>query len=285
MTTTDFVTCKIMGGLGNQLFQIATALAYGWQHDVPVVFEAIKSSESIFENRPTYWQSLFHQLQTRNTLNINVATTYKHPQFSYSPIPKIPAPVLLEGYFQSYKFFHKYRDQLLKTICLPTQTIADIQTTYHSLLALDNKIGIHIRRGDYLKLKHYHTVLSQTRYYQKALLQFKQCPNLIIFSDDIEWCKKEFKTLTTPWPQKLFKSKVEQYHQKHRCHFVEDTDIVEFFLLSQCNHHIIANSSFSWWAAYLSPKQGNVVAPKKWFGRKTDADSTKDIYLPHWTII
>jgi len=94
-----------------------------------------------------------------------------------------------------------------------------------------------------------------------------------------------FKKISTPWPNNMLKKSINKYHEQNSFYFVEDNDITEFFLLSQCEHHILANSSFSWWASYLSPNNGTVVAPKKWFGKKSNVNSTKDLYLPNWMVI
>ena len=279
------VTCKIVGGLGNQLFQIAATLAYAWKHNKTAVFIYADESESIFQKRPTYWNSFFHNIPTTNSLDFSTYKTYKDPMFSFTPVPLHNSNVLLDGYFQSYKYFDTFRDKLKSTICLPDIEKQIIQKKYHSLLLLKNKVGVHIRRGDYLKLKQFHTVLSNTDYYKKALKAFSKNTSFLIFSDDISWCKKMFKKISTPWPNNMLKKSINKYHEQNSFYFVEDNDITEFFLLSQCEHHILANSSFSWWASYLSPNNGTVVAPKKWFGKKSNVNSTKDLYLPNWMVI
>ena len=126
-----------------------------------------------------------------------------------------------------------------------------------------NSISIHYRRTDYCNLG---LTISDTGYYQKALnllLQKIESPEIFIFSDDLVWAKSNVKF---PFPVT----------------FVFEPDYIEMFLMSQCKHNIIANSTFSWWAAWLnSNSEKIVVAPKSWHNKKAN---TK-IYPAEWTVI
>ena len=105
---------------------------------------------------------------------------------------------------------------------------------------IDN-VSIHVRRGDYVNNPFY-VDLMETEYYPKAMAQFPDA-EFILFSDDIEWCKN----------QDIFKG----------CEFAEGTELEDLNLMASCRGHIIANSSFSWWGAYLG--RGQVVAPLEWY--------------------
>ncbi len=148
----------------------------------------------------------------------------------------------------------------------------------------ENTISIHIRRSDYLVLQHAH-VLQPISYYKRALetlstklglsleeLRIKY--ELVIFSDDIGWCKE----------QEIFNN--------YRCKFMEPLEenvdlnvIIDLYSMAECEHNIIANSSFSWWGSYLNRnKEKVIIAPKNWFASKGPKD-WRDIYTSDMIII
>ncbi len=135
-------------------------------------------------------------------------------------------------YLQDPKYFEKYANEIKALFG---------DATWQGLDLIDY-VSIHVRRGYYVGNSFY-IDLTQTDYYQKAMGEF---PNrsFLVFSDDIEWCKK----------QEIFKD----------CNFSEDlSELDDLNLMIRCNGHIIANSSFSWWGAWLG--KGKVVAPKQWY--------------------
>ena len=103
-------------------------------------------------------------------------------------------------------------------------------------------VAIHVRRGDYVG-HNFYIDLIETDYYQNAMAEFLGS-KFVVFSDDIQWCKE----------QDVFKG----------CEFSHGTEIEDMNNMASCVGHIIANSSFSWWAAYISPYSKKIVAPKKW---------------------
>jgi hypothetical protein len=132
-------------------------------------------------------------------------------------------------YVQDEKYFEKYKDE--------------IREIFGAGIGGIDKVSIHVRRGDYVGNPFY-IDLTRTEYYQKAMRMFKN-KKFLVFSDDIEWCKR----------QEIFRG----------CEFSEGNDeITDLNLMASCKGHIIANSSFSYWGAYLG--KGRVVAPKAWYG-------------------
>ena len=127
---------------------------------------------------------------------------------------------------------------------------------------------MHVRRSDYLSTTNvaYHSNCGDN-YYENAINEFDSNLPVLIFSDDTEWCKQ----------QDIFKPKR---------FFISETgnNLMDMCLMTMCNHHIIANSSFSWWGAWLANSQ-NVVAPKQWYGPAGAHQSTQDLYLPHWKVL
>lgn len=176
------------------------------------------------------------------------AERYHEPTFHYSEVPKFSI-VDLFGYFQTDKYFPE-----------------NYQLTFNedNLKAspkLFRCVSVHIRRGDYLKKPQYHTNLD-LNYYYRAMDMFEG-KYFLVFSDDIQWCKDN---LTYP-----------------NVTFMEgNTDVQDLYYMSQCDGHILANSSFSWWGKYLSYEPEKlVVIPKKWFGEKIQHD-TKDLFPQNW---
>jgi hypothetical protein len=155
-----------------------------------------------------------------------------------------------DGYWQNEKYFVDIREELLETFKI-ADTPSEPCSSYMDMIKRKNAVSIHIRRGDYAenpKVKKIHGVLSRD-YYTEAIRLIKQQkpePVFFFFSDDIEWCK-----LNLP------ESGV----------FVENTsDLEDLYLMSLCKNNIIANSSFSWWGAWLNEDPEKiVVAPRQWF--------------------
>ena len=123
-----------------------------------------------------------------------------------------------------------------------------------------------MRRGDYLKLSEFHAVLGK-EYYDKAMSKYHGA-KFVFFSDDIEWCKKNFSSI-------------------ENTHFVEgETDVVDLYFMSIMKHNIIANSTFSWWGAWLNKNPDKIViAPHKWYGPKNSHLEDNDIIPEHWRIV
>lgn len=160
-----------------------------------------------------------------------------------------------DGYFQNEKYFSQLYIKLSKDFLpkepLPTKTIETIDVINEK-----NAISLHIRRGDYISdasINAHHGVCDMD-YYQKAINLISQNvenPHFFIFSDDPQWVKENFKT--------GFSQTIMEDNQGADCYL----DIV---LMSHCKHHIVANSSFSWWGAWLGKNEKKIViAPKKWF--------------------
>ena len=138
--------------------------------------------------------------------------------------------IIPDIFVQDEAYFSEYKD--------------DISQLFGNGIGNIPAVALHVRRGDYVNNPFY-IDLMEDGYYERALQEFPN-ESFLVFSDDIAWCKK----------QELFKDFL----------FSEETTDVEALnAMASCEGHIIANSSFSWWAAYLSPHGGKVVAPKKWY--------------------
>tara|TARA_R110000796_G_scaffold159291_1_gene276056 strand:+ start:268 stop:984 length:717 start_codon:yes stop_codon:yes gene_type:complete len=229
------------GWLGNQMFQYAATFAES---------KKVGTSCSFPENKPNLFT---HFLLSSETIAYTQGEAYKESTFHYTELPH-KNDITLFGYFQSEKYFLEYKEELKAEFTLRNHKYPETLD--------DEYIGIHVRRGDYLKHPDCHPTCSM-EYYEKALSLLPNKP-VKVFSDDYDWCCKNFKG---------------DRYEISNGDFIED-----FELLSKCSYHIIANSSFSWWAAWLSNSK-KVIAPKRWFGSKYASYDTKDLYPEDWILV
>ena len=280
------VSFYITGGLGNQLFQIATVLAYGWKNSLIPIFEKVKESPSRVSPRPTYWNTVFKKISVSKYLPYRLVNFYEK-SFTYQ---KIPPPDKIKnfynsdgitfnsGFFQSAKYFDEFRERLLS--CLFIIRASEKKFLKKKYLEIFNEekitVSVHFRRGDNVthpKLLYFPN-LWDTDYYEKSIGYFQDkfgSENLkfVVISDGPIWAK-EFMKINFPKLNLIFP------HEK---------DYLDLYLMSCCKHQIISNSSFSWWAAYLNNNSEKIIsAPKIWFGPE-GPPNWDDIYMDGWIII
>ena len=170
-----YVSCDLMGGLGNQFFQIMTTIAYAIRYNRRVAFP-FKELLYCHRNRPTYWNSLFDGIKDITVNNkdhgftnddLNKFPCYRYNNILYKEIPLFPnTNLILMGYFQSYKYFENEADEILKrmNIDIHQHTVSN----EFSELLKGNTVSMHFRLGDYVPLQHYHPVMP-AKYYENAL--------------------------------------------------------------------------------------------------------------------
>jgi hypothetical protein len=238
-----------VGGLGNNLFKIAAALALAKENNV--------------ECQLSHWRyDIFENLNFRG-IDSNVETVLCNEScFHFSPISYIDN-ILIGGYFQSEKHFYKHKDFVLECFETKKGILEYIKQRYSHIIE-GNMVSVHVRRGDYLTNGGY-VVLSED-YYNRAIkaMQDEGVKEFVFFSDNIEWCKQKF--------------------NDQGFYFVEgEVDFVDLFLMSMCKHNIIANSSFSWWGAWLNKNEKKtVISPKDWFTGDLEHHSIKDLIPEEW---
>ena len=247
------------GRLGNQMFQYAAlrgiAETKGYEFCIP---------ESTFKNE---WED--HQLFEAFTLpNLKhkkflSANYYQENQFNYSQeyVNECPDNVNLFGYFQSEKYFSHIADSIREDFTFKPEVLNPCKEAFD----FNEIISIHVRRTDFVEKSIDHPLCS-FEYYETALSKFDSDLPVLIFSDDTKWCKE----------QDLFKP---DRFMVSECEW----NLVDMCLMTMCSHHIIANSSFSWWGAWLSGSD-NVIAPSRWFGDSgyTANNNTDDIIPDRW---
>lgn len=180
---------------------------------------------------------------------------YTQPNFHYEPVP-YSRNMALDGYFQSERFFERSAKKIRGVFQFKESRNKPIDEKCRT-------VAIHVRRGDYIKYPDHHPQQTE-EYYREAISNFKN-NKFIVFSDDIEWCMA----------QEVFTS--------NNCSYATNDEMGDFKLMSWCDDFIIANSSFSWWAAWLgSSPDKKVIAPKTWFGPAYANLNTKDLYCKDW---
>ena len=254
------ISCKLIGGLGNQMFQIATTQALALANNVECCF-ADSYTPNQGNNALSYRDTIFNKVYLTEKV-IRAGYHCKEPHFTYNPLP-FEDMMVLSGYFQSPKYFDKYRNEILD-LFLWKEKVDKIKNDLVELLK--NSVSLHVRRGDYIGNPNLE-VLGRQYYYlaEKYIFENGGFDNLLIFSDDIPWARENF--------------------PKDAIYIRNLEDYEEMYLMSLCNHNIIANSSFSWWGAYLNKNPEKIVtAPKKWF-KEGSGLSSKDIYTNKMIVI
>jgi hypothetical protein len=262
------ISVSLMGGLSNQMFQIANVIAYAKDNGFAFGFDLDKSYvPNQGKLSSEYARNVYYNLPRINYMDYPWKV-YKEPRWEYDPIP-ILDNMLFSGYFQSPKYFNHRREDILSYFLNDDVVYGIVNRLYDEYcVELRNSVSVHIRRGDYAKFTKIHPMLGMD-YYLEALQRIQKEANIhciLVFSDDIAWCKENFNAMNVRYVEGL-------------------TDYESLYLMSLCDHHIIANSSFSWWGAYLNQKVNKIVyAPKQWFGERID-HGWQDIYLPDMKLI
>lgn len=261
------VTTVLNGGLGNQLFQIAAAYAVARDNDDECAFDFNNKVVNQGNSGVVYCSNYYSKLKELSS-GWKPAKVYKQLVFNYKPIP-YHKNLQLEGYFQSEKFFIKYKTDIIE-LFMNKNVESGIRFLLKDKYSVElrNSIGVHIRRGDYLKFPDHHPFPGHG-YYYTAIDYICSCARvdcILVFSDDILWCKDEFQGSMVRYVEGL-------------------NDAQSMCLMSLTNHNIIANSSFSWWASYFNENKDKITcAPKKWFGSKAESN-WDDIYREEMVVL
>lgn len=289
------IIIKLQGGLGNQMFQYAIASIFAKKNNTEALldisfFEQIEKKPgftprkfelTVFNNQYILASALgvnsFYHLSRINKikrkLGLNYPKIYKETSFEFQEnLFLINKPVYLEGYFQSFKYFVGYEGFIRQLFSFPIDEIDEVNKKILNKIKNLNSVAIHVRRGDYVNdeiTAQYHGSCSLDYYLEAIKLMASKNKDftLVFFSDDSDWVKEKF--IDLPY------SKIVVDHNK------EENSWKDMLLMSSCNHNIIANSSFSWWAAWLNENlEKIVVAPKKWFA--TSDKNANDLIPSEW---
>ena len=280
------ITCNLMGGFGNQLFQIFATISYAIKSRNQFKFLSLETlgGGGSTTLRYTFWKTFFSKLKPflikELPLNIEVVRENGFP-YNNIPIHKfLEKDIMIYGYFQSYKYFQDSYSTICKVIGLENMKEILLQKINVSRDSLNNSISMHFRIGDYKKIQHFHP-LATYEYYEKSLIYMKK--KLMINTNenftimyfcedvDIEDVLTTINKLQTVFPEYSFirgENSLEDWEQ--------------MLLMSCCHHNIIANSSFSWWSAYFNSNEDKIICyPSVWFGPSANID-TKDLCPLEW---
>jgi len=268
-----------MGGLGNQLFQIVTTITYGIRTKKRFLFLRSENTRGICI-RNTYWDNLLGRLfpfMVDKANNFPPLTLLREKDFTYNDLTEIILEsnnVQLRGYFQSYKYFKDDFSTIYKMLQLDKQK-ETLQTKVSP-----SDISIHFRVGDYLTLSEIYYVMTY-EYYKTSLARViqdsKEPITTVMYFFELEDMTKVLEMvikLTKDFPDIWF---------RQVDHNLRDWE--QMLLMSCCKHNIIANSTFSWWGAYLNQNTNKIVCyPEKWFKPGVPND-TKDLCPEDWVLI
>jgi hypothetical protein len=264
------IIIKLQGGLANQIFQWAYGEYLSEKYSTPLYldlnfyknqFGVTPRNFSLDKFPKLLYKILPYDGNISNWSNekekvkiVKIFDKHNYSEIEYQQ----DSHYYLDGYWQSEKYFKPIENIIREQLRPNADTINKLKEKYPT----EKSISMHIRRTDYVSSNGFHPVQT-IEYYQSGLEIIGEYDNLLIFSDDINWCKEnlKFENMT----------------------FVEGNDDVEdIWLMSMCDHNIIANSSFSWWGAWLNENRDKkIIAPKKWFGDKSNTNYS-DIIPDDW---
>jgi hypothetical protein len=286
------IIVELNGGLGNQLFQYTAGLSLSQYHNVPLKvnpssfnkpdvitgtqrhFEldnleeppsiATRKEVSHFLDKPGFQSNL------EKLLPFHRRSIYKEKNITFdSQFYRSRKEVYLKGNRQSERYFIRHADLVRKKLRLKQSVIQRVEG-FAAQLRDTESVAVHIRRGDYLTNIAMDVLgLIPPAHYEQAfeyLTKRLRSPKAFVFSDDIEWAKANLR----------LNGETEYVSGDISISAIED-----FYLISQCKHQVIANSTFSWWAAWLNPNPDKIViAPEKWFNNAPY--DTRDLIPEGW---
>jgi hypothetical protein len=274
------IVVRLQGGLGNQMFQYAFGLRLATELNVPLFFDIAHFSDPSIPNETPrsfelgqwnthikfltdeqrkHWKALQEETLLRKLSRkiLNRRTFIRVTDLNADDIivmlnTGITCPIELKGYFQNEKYFTPV-EELVRSHFTPAN-LPSFAPKAHCL------VSVHVRRGDYVQSKtamQWHGVCPP-EYYFEAMSRMRNehyRPQFVVFSDDPEWCMATF-------------------GQRHDISYhitpQGEGSYADIWRMSQCHHHIIANSSYSWWGAWLNPSPGKtVMAPARWLAEQT----------------
>jgi len=273
------ITCNLKGGLGNQLFQIFAIISHSLKHRMPFKFVYTDLVPSITP-RHSYWESFLKSLKsfTINAYPPN-AKMVDHNGMNYRALSTelTSEHTIFDGYFQSYKYFEERQTDIFRLIRLEEQK-ADCLAKHGGPTGLTNTISMHFRMGDYKHLGHFHPIMG-FNYYKNALTHIlSSCQNqrwkIVYFceAEDNNNVQHIIHGLAEVFPLLTFEKASDQM-----------ADWEQMLLMSGCTHHIIANSSFSWFGAYFNTGKDKIVCyPNTWFCGSGANIRMDDLFPPSW---
>ena len=256
------IVTKIQGGLGNQIFQWAYCKKLSIKYNLPLYLDlSFYNNQNGCTKREfelNKFSNLKYNILDKSFDNISfnkIIDTFYHNEFDYN----VYNNYYIDGYWQTEKYFKEVENIIRAELSPNEEKLAKLKLTP---LIDTNTISMHIRRTDYIALNDYHPI-QLISYYEEALNIIGKYDYIFIFSDDIKWCK-------------------ENLHFNNMIFMENFDDIDDLYIMSMCKHNIIANSSFSWWGAWLNNNPNKkVITPLNWFGTMANLNDN-DIIPNTW---
>ena len=264
-----FIIGTLEGQLGNQFFQIANTVSIALDNNVRAIFPDLKNKFTF--NIPLNYKYVFYRLDACEP-DSPVSTIYQEPYYHFTKVP-YQEGMILKGWFQSEKYFKHHKNTIVKLFAPSEEVKNYLKSKYNYIINHPKTVSIHIRMYKDTKPE-FHPFVGWN-YIHKAVNTFDQDSLFIVFSDQIDYCKKKL--------PKLLKNR--------NLVFIEGQhpfDFYDLYLMSMCNHHIISNSSFSWWGAYLNQNPKKIViapSPLRWFGPSLNHNNTTDLLPEEWNVL
>lgn len=271
-TKRKYMSCFVMGGLGNQMFQIASTCALSWKYNRIPIFEKIDRTISSSKHGTVYWSTCLEKVHTlpKEKYELINFTFMDENSLDVNRIEHSSESFKLHGYYLNPRFFEKYRDRIKKLFELSLNDrlmLDDYMNIIRTKYVNKQLVSLHIKRGNFLELSHFHVNLD-INYFKESVSRFGQDNVYIIFSDDIEWCRKNLDFIST-------KEYVDTF-----------VDYQQMYLMSQCDKNITSNSTFGWWGAWLNDRNNNnVIIPKNWVVDQQLNNHVLNIVVDGWTVI
>jgi hypothetical protein len=240
------VTCNTYGRMGNFLFQAAAVMAYAWAHGLEF---CMPRTSKVPGKYPVYLQHLAGDLDPKKDTIILEENGFPFQELPFKKEWK-DVNIILDGYWQTEKYFKHHRRKLIEAFQLPWAKA-------------DGYVSVHVRRGDYLRLSKKHPVVA-AHWYKQQMAKFpgyKFC----FFSDDLDWCRKTFGI-----PRWI------EFSTKRN-------EVDDLMAMSFCEHHICSASTFSWWGAWLNQNPNKrIIMPKQWLMPGWGGLDTRDVVPKDW---
>ena len=257
-----------LGRLANQMFQYASlkgiARNRGYEFSIHPVNVFGKRDPVVATAELNIYDVFGLDKKNKVGLIPNQLLAERMHTFDAELFENCPDNIDIFGYYQTHKYFEHIEDEIREDFTFDPQLVKACKEFLEYTFVYRDVIALHIRRGDYVSNPNHPS--QPILYYQRAL---EMLPDLdvVVFSDDTEWCKQ----------QEIFSSDRFSVSEGN----TTDADLC---LMSLCQYHIIANSSFSWWGAWLA-KSKKVIAPKNWFGGDCVNKVVSDMEFANWTWI
>ena len=244
-------TFRPIGRLGNNIFQAAACIAYAKQYGMSW---ALPDRRGNGDNDPWLMSAFWPTLPVVRGGGGHRYEQHDVAMFNYKPIPHFPGGVTLVGFFQSERWFANAAEEVRAAFTLKHYP------------EYEGYVSIHVRRGDYVTNSNSFPPVT-LNYIEQAIFKLPATGKYLIFSDEIDWCKYQFRK----FPYQF------EYNQ--------DAEFEALSKMASCSYHIIANSSFSWWGAWLGHNPSKIIVspdPSSWFGPGFTGSTPVDLIPGHW---